>query len=328
MAGKAPAHAELVAPRKKQLIGVCRLQFILHCCIICRIGRSACGIFSGLPIAKDFFGCSESLENKACFLSAASGILRDFSNSIGGVWMMVNIHNIMEEQVISRVNQLYEQVKDRGTSWLSCDCENCRLDTINYVLNRIPPRYVVSGRGVAHNTAAVLSDSQLAADIDRIGLEGMRLVSMAKRPYHKTLKLNGGKAPLMIYPAFHFPTFTGAVYDGSTFEPLIGANVLLKHEGETAVMMDSSWANPCTTFKATLGNYTFWVAPEPASKESIAREFTFTVEISAEGYLPVTYSFDVPLVSEMNDRRELNSVYSLKIQDLFLFRDDVVNEQE
>ena len=93
-------------------------------------------------------------------------------------------------------------------------------------------------------------------------------------------------------------------------------------------MMDSSWANPCSTYRANRGNYTFWVAPEPASKEGVTREFTFTIEVTAEGYLPVTYSFDVPLVSEMNDRRELNSVYSLKIQDLFLFRTDVVNEQE
>ena len=47
-----------------------------------------------------------------------------------------------------------------------------------------------------------------------------------------------------------------------------------------------------------------------------------------EGYSPVTYSFVVPLVSETLDKRELNSVYSLKIQDIFLFRSDIVNEQE
>ncbi|MBQ2571571.1 MAG: late competence development ComFB family protein, partial [Treponema sp.] len=63
---------------------------------------------------------------------------------------MFNIHNIMEEQVESRVNQLYDHVKGQNAPWLDCDCENCRKDTICYVLNRIPPRYILSGRGVTH----------------------------------------------------------------------------------------------------------------------------------------------------------------------------------
>lgn len=242
--------------------------------------------------------------------------------------MMVNIHNIMEEQVINRVNQLYDQVKAKGASWLTCDCENCRLDTINYVLNRIPPRYVVSGRGVTHNTADILTNRQLSADIDSIGLEGMKMVSMVKRPYHKTLRLNEGKRPELGCPVFNFPTFMGSINDGSTFEPISDAEILLKMDGEIAEMMDSSWSNPARTFSATHGSYTFWVQPVQATEDHESKEFTFTVDVTAEGYVPVTYSFNVPLISEHADRRELNSVYSLKIQDLFLFRTDIINEQE
>jgi len=241
---------------------------------------------------------------------------------------MVNIHNIMEEQVISRVNQLYDQVKAKGTSWLTCDCENCRLDTINYVLNRIPPRYVVSGRGVAYNQGALLKDSQLSADIDRISLDGMRLVSTAKRPYHKAALLEDSKEAVVAKPVFNFPTFIGNVFDGSTFEPITGADILLKLGNETPAMMDSSWANPCKTYASSHGSFTFWVAPIASEKEKESKEFTFTIEASMKGYTPVTYSFVVPLVSEVVDKHELNSVYSLKIQDIFLFRSDIVNEQE
>ena len=234
----------------------------------------------------------------------------------------------MEEQVIARVNELYDQVKAKGTSWLTCDCENCRLDTINYVLNRIPPRYVVSGRGVAYNQGTLLKDSQLNADIDRICLDGMRLVSTAKRPYHKAALLNDHKAPELKCPMFNFPTFIGNVFDGSTFEPITGADILLKLDDTVVTMMDSSWTNPCKTYAASHGSFTFWVAPQKAQKEKENREFTFTIEASMEGFSPVTYSFSVPLVSEITDKRELNSVYSLKIQDIFLFRSDIVNEQE
>ncbi len=243
--------------------------------------------------------------------------------------MDINIHNIMEEQVISRVNELYEQVTRKGSSWLTCDCDNCRLDTICYVLNRILPRYVVSGRGITHN-AAVLGDIQLSADIDRLALEGMRLVSTAKRPYHKYGRLNAATSPNSVTstPVFNFPTFIGNVYDGSTFEPLAGAQILLKEGGTVASMMDSSWLNPCRTFAQTHGSYSFWVAPEVADHDKENKEFNFTLEITADGYDSVTYTFTVPLVSETTDRRELNSTYSLKVQDLFLFRSDIINELE
>ena len=242
--------------------------------------------------------------------------------------MMVNIHNIIEEQAISRVNQLYEQVKAEKAPWLSCDCENCRLDTICYVLNRINPRYIVSGRGVTHHADVFMNDTQLSADIDRLGIEGMRLVSTAKRPYHKTAILNASKDPEVKRPVFIFPTFIGTVFDGSTFEPLADALVTLKEGQTNAEMMDASWQNPCKTFKATKGSYTFWVAPEVAEEENENKEFTFTIEVAAAGYTPVTYTFSVPLRSSNNTRRELNSTYSLKIQDLFLFRTDIINEQE
>ena len=76
----------------------------------------------------------------------------------------MNLHNLMEEKVVKHVNELYDQMKEQNISWLSCDCEHCRLDTASYVLNRIPPKYVVSGRGVSHNVSA--DDTQLKADID------------------------------------------------------------------------------------------------------------------------------------------------------------------
>lgn len=240
---------------------------------------------------------------------------------------MIKIHNIMEEQVINHVNELYDQVKAKGAVWLTCDCENCRLDTINYVLNRIPPRYVVSGRGATHNNAVVLSDSQLSIDIDKFALEGMKLVSAAKRPYHKASSDTNMQVTASI-PVFNFPTFTGNVYDGSTFETLNDVELTLKLGNEQAVMMDSGWSNPFKTFAGSNGSFTFWVAPIQAEKEKENREFIFTIEARLKDYDPVTYSFSVPIVSEIKDRIQLNSAYSLKIQDIFMFRNDVVNELE
>ena len=73
----------------------------------------------------------------------------------------MNVHNLMEDVVIKAVNTLYDKVKAEKVAWLTCDCENCRLDTVSYVLNRIPPKYVVSGRGVTHNVEYLASSPPL-----------------------------------------------------------------------------------------------------------------------------------------------------------------------
>ena len=238
----------------------------------------------------------------------------------------MNIHNIMEEHVIERVNELYDNLGAQKPAIMSCDCRNCRLDTATYVLNRIPPRYIVSGRGVAHLNADHAAD-QLRADMDALIIEGIRLINSAKRPYHR----QGKHAPAVresSTPLYNFPIFAGQIFDGSTFEPLGNASVRLLLNGKPAPMQDVSWSNPCPTFASTHGNYTFWVKPQAEAAAGMHKDFHFTIKIDAPDYAGTSYSFEVPLTSETADRSELNSRYSLKIQDLFLFRDDVHNPME
>lgn len=233
-----------------------------------------------------------------------------------------NIHNIMEEIVSERVNSLYDELMKKNSVWLTCDCENCRLDTVCYVLNRITPRYVVGGRGVTHNANLINENAQIKIDIEKLCIEGMHLVSTAKRPYHNNGKRRPGSAPEVNTAEFNFPTFMGNVFDGNTFEPLAGASVKLTLDGETVDMIDPTWQNPCNTFEATRGSYSFWMAPHIAVSEGMNKKFNFTVEVTCPGYAPVDYSFTVPLTSEKNESVELNSTYSVKIQDIFLFKED------
>lgn len=230
----------------------------------------------------------------------------------------MNVHNMMEEIVNLTVNQLYDHVKSEKVKWLSCDCENCRLDTVSYVLNRIPPKYVVSGRGVAHTTNE-LENGQVTADIEAIAMEGMRIVSSTKRPFHTqdrkncTIQENDS-------PAFNFCTFTGTVLDGNSFEPIPNATILLKCEGNVADMVDMTWSNPYTTVKSTNGSFSFWMKSLPAESENITKQFNFSIEVSAAGYSEQVYHFDMPITSEARVRNELNSVYSVKLPDIVLFK--------
>ncbi|QTQ11389.1 late competence development ComFB family protein [Treponema parvum] len=236
----------------------------------------------------------------------------------------MHIHNMMEEIVIERINQLNDRIKEINPPWFRCSCENCRMDAVSYVLNRIPPKYVVSGRGVVHS-AEVFKDGQLLADIDAIGIEGIRTVNSIQRPDHihtrKTAKHHNS-------PLFNFPIFTGCVLDGTTFEPLSGASIKLMRNGTTVIMKDSSWANPCKTYHTTKGVFSFWLKPEPTDAAGVTEQFDFSLEISADGYESINYGFTLQVTSEDSEKQTLNSTYSYKIRDLFMFRTGTENPME
>ena len=84
----------------------------------------------------------------------------------------MEIHNLMEDQVFRRVNEICDEEEQRGNNDY-CTSKACRLDVVCYVLNRIPPRYVTSGRGVAHVEQTIVSDTQLAVDITKLAQEAL-----------------------------------------------------------------------------------------------------------------------------------------------------------
>lgn len=238
----------------------------------------------------------------------------------------MNVHNMMEDLVTAEVNALYEQVKKANSPWLSCDCKNCRLDTISYVLNRIPPKYVVSGRGVTHSNE-IFSDHQLIADISAVAMDGLRVISSTKRPFH-TLPREECEPHNEENPSYNFPTFSGTILDGSTFEPISGAKILLKLEGKTVDMVDMTWANPTQTFQSTRGTFTFWPKSLPAAKTGESKKFEFEVEIEVEGYEKSYHYFEVPVISDNETKTELNTACSVKIRDIVLFKREIFDEDE
>ncbi len=94
----------------------------------------------------------------------------------------MKVQNMMVPYVTRRTNALYDEISATSRSFVTCSCENCRLETICYVLNLIPPKYVVSGRGVTHTSLSL--NGQAKADIDSTIIAGMRAINVAKRPYH------------------------------------------------------------------------------------------------------------------------------------------------
>ena len=236
----------------------------------------------------------------------------------------MNVHNLMEELVYNEVNGLFDTALLNKAPWLTCSCSQCRLDTICYVLNKIPPRYIKSGRGLAYSQVEESIDKcQLSADINKIGLEGMKQVLAKQRP-HSVEDLN-----LPDTPVFNFPTFVGRILDGLTFEPIENVEVHLLLDSKKAESINISWENPYKISSHTPGTFTFWVKPIGTPKKDIKKVFPFEVNIEQDGYDPVHYFFELGITSETVIRTAYSADHAYILPDLHIFPiDDGLNSMQ
>jgi len=233
----------------------------------------------------------------------------------------MNVHNLMEELVFSQVHDLFDTAKKNRTDWLTCTCAQCRLDTICYVLNRIQPRYIKSGRGLAYSQLEESFDkAQLAADINFLAIDGMHQVMSTRRPH------NNSDTDMPELPVFNFPTFVGRILDGLTFEPVHDIDVELIQGTNSALPIDQSWENPYHISEHTPGTYTFWVKPQKADAEGVNKVFPFAIRVSREGCDPIEYFFELGLTSETFLRTAYSADHCWFLPDLHLFPKEPVTD--
>ncbi len=229
----------------------------------------------------------------------------------------MNVHNTIEDEVLIRVDNMYEQAEEQKLPWLTCSCEQCKSDVMCYVLNRIQPKYIVSGRGAAYASANFTK--QQGADIDIVVLDGMKKIAGTQRPFHnKEKKENYVKNN----PTFNFPQIIGLVFSGTTFEPLTHGKVSLYLNGELVEMVDTSWENPHEFSANVKGVYTFLPAPIMTTKSNEDRTFIFEIKVEVEGYPNNTTIIAIPLNSDNDTNTLLNSVKTFKVNDIFLLKDE------
>jgi len=87
---------------------------------------------------------------------------------------MERLHNAMEDVVLQTVDKRME----KGDI---CDCENCRLDIMSIMLNRLPTHYAVSDAGALYGRVKAI-DFQPHVDITIAMTEAIELVQ--QRPRH------------------------------------------------------------------------------------------------------------------------------------------------
>jgi competence protein ComFB len=229
----------------------------------------------------------------------------------------MDIHNISEDNVITAVKEIFDAVKKQGNPDKLCLCEQCKLDTICYTLNRIEPRYFVSNRGLTRVDRDGSERHQAHADITALVYKGLKQVNHNLRP----TAAHDGTLPESIVGklSFDIPTIVGRLFDGETFAPVSGVTVRLFCNNEVVPMRNTNWQNPYTLVANTPGAYTFWPAPVPAAMVDTHQIFEYSIVIESDRYDPLHHFFKIPAVSTFQSEHSYFTNRTFKLPDLYLF---------
>ena len=230
----------------------------------------------------------------------------------------MEIHNISEDIVYRAVNSIFEEIQSKGNSEKMCLCEQCRIDTVCYTLNRVEPHYVTSNRGFSRHEQAALKRQQSEADIASLIYKGLKMVNHNMRPTAphdgtamKDYKVNS--------PLFDIPTIAGRIFNGISFEPLVDVKVGLYYQGELVKMRNNNWQNPFIMVASTPGVFSFWPTPIVAEEADIEKVFKFTLKVDSPDYEPLSHFFSITSTSIFHSPNSHALNRSFKLPDLYIF---------
>lgn len=159
-------------------------------------------------------------------------------------------------------------------------------DVAAYVLNRVPPRYVMSERGFLRLTVEQLEEGNGNRSLANI-IELMILVNRgieivrSRRPSSASAALSGSDSPGPEEPnefVHNYPQFIGRVVDDVTDEPVYGAVVTLHLDGDQVPPAEPGWSNPYRTHPQTKAFFSFWPHPAKGEQEVVVCQILFTAE--------------------------------------------------
>jgi competence protein ComFB len=231
----------------------------------------------------------------------------------------MEVHNTVEDKVISKVGQIFEDFEKEGNPEKYCTCIQCRMDVICYALNRVTPHYILSNRGASRVQNDIFKYQQQSADITSLIYEGLKRVNHNQRPNfdHTSVSIESG--PITQLPVYNVPTIMGRVFNGDNFTPISDAVVELLWNGELVPMKDGNWQNPCRVVSPTDGNYSFWPAADVASGVDKHKIFEYAIRISAPGFETLNHFFKIPVASEIRVAGSFSLERTFKLPDLYLF---------
>jgi competence protein ComFB len=89
----------------------------------------------------------------------------------------MELHNLMEYEVKYTLNHILETTED-----VKCSCEHCKLDIMAIALNSLPPKYIVTEKGLLYSRIPNFNQ-QFNADVVAAIAKGIKVVN--ENPRHE-----------------------------------------------------------------------------------------------------------------------------------------------
>jgi len=205
----------------------------------------------------------------------------------------MSLVNMMEDKIKATVNEVLSVRDDRFllTKYME--------DIVAFVLNRVPPRYITSGRGLIHNEIEFSINSQLQTDIRLCVNDAIRTLTSRREP-----EKNASLMSDYVGKHYYFPYVIGEVLEESTFSIIPDVEVKLFYNNSPVSMIDPSWANPYITCNATKGFYIFW--PDFLKEEmDTAGDNIFRISFRHKKFFKKELSFSMRALDNINMNRSL-----------------------
>jgi competence protein ComFB len=229
----------------------------------------------------------------------------------------MTVHNYAEEEVLAKVEEIFAAEEAREKMRF-CTCDYCRADVACFVLNRVPPLYQTSGRGLTHREMDYQDKLQREADMVALVYRGIERITETQRPHG----YKKGECPEEQHPEgafFNPPQIIGRLFHSTSFEPLKGIEVrLLLDDGQEVRMTDARWKNPCPISDSTPGVFSFWPMPQKAPEVGSEKSLGLKIAVDAAAFEPLRHYFNVTLVSEDGYLRFSSGNRVFNLPDLFL----------
>ncbi|MBN2077445.1 MAG: late competence development ComFB family protein [Spirochaetes bacterium] len=177
------------------------------------------------------------------------------------------VTNLMHDIIVNAVEEVLKKEKKKETAGISSD------EIVGYVLNRVPPKYVTSERGLLHGVLDAHYKIQQQVDILLLIYEAIEKISHGR---NSNTAIKDVARPGQ---TSYFPHIIGQVLEESTLSVIPDIEVALLHGGKACAMIDNAWENPCMTKLSTKGHYHFWPLFDEKTMGSSA-SVPFTIKFS------------------------------------------------
>ncbi len=170
-------------------------------------------------------------------------------------------------------------------------------DIAAFVLNRLPPRYIMSERGFTRLVSEEEDPSDERRDVATMVRllvlvnRGIEMVENRRKPSPESLQYHLDPT-FQALPVLNFPQIVGKVIDAEDRRAVANATVTLYLDGEVAEPAEPGWPNPFATSLATRGYYSFW--PRHRRGEESAQKHQGRVIIVHPDYEPAELTIVVP----------------------------------